>query len=177
MRRNTTFEWSVVPSPMGRILLVSRPEGLCFLTMLNEQSSEEIASLMKKHFGSQAFFCQQANKEAARQLQEYFMGRRTYFTIPLAPMGSSFEKEVWKTLEKIPYGSTWSYSQVASFVGKDLAQRAVGTACGRNPIGIIIPCHRVVGESGSLGGYAGGLGRKIKLINFEQSGKLISATC
>ena len=106
--------------------------------------------------------------EAQRQLEEYFAGARTSFDLPLAPHGTSFQQAVWGALLDIPYGETRSYGQIAAAVGRPKASRAVGGACHCNPIAIIVPCHRVVGASGSLTGYAGGLDLKAALLALEQ---------
>lgn len=106
--------------------------------------------------------------QAAAQLAEYFAGQRQNFTIPLAPRGTPFQQEVWRALCAIPYGQTRSYGQLAAALGRPSAARAVGGACRRNPIWLMIPCHRVVGASGSLTGYAGGLERKKALLALEQ---------
>ena len=94
-------------------------------------------------------------KEAGRQLQEYFSGVRTKFELPLNPKGTDFMKDVWSALEKIPYGETKTYGEIAKIIGRDKAYRAVGLANNRNPIPIFIPCHRVIGANGKLVGYAG----------------------
>lgn len=106
--------------------------------------------------------------QAQRQLEEYFAGQRTAFDLPLRPQGTAFQRSVWQALQAIPYGETRTYGQIAAAVGRPKASRAVGGACHCNPIGIIIPCHRVVGASGSLTGYAGGLDRKAALLALEQ---------
>lgn len=106
--------------------------------------------------------------QAQRQLEEYFAGQRTAFDLPLRPQGTAFQRSVWQALQVIPYGETRTYGQIAAAVGRPKASRAVGGACHCNPIGIIIPCHRVVGASGSLTGYAGGLDRKAALLALEQ---------
>lgn len=108
-------------------------------------------------------------KEAFKQLSEYFKGSRNDFDLPLDPKGTDFQKEVWHELTKIPYGETRSYKQVAESLGASKSCRAVGSANNKNPIAIVIPCHRVVGSNGNLTGYAGGLHRKEFLINLEQS--------
>jgi methylated-DNA-[protein]-cysteine S-methyltransferase len=105
---------------------------------------------------------------AIRQLDEYFTGTRREFDLELAPRGSEFEKQVWALLTKIPYGETRTYGQLAAELGDPGAAQAVGNANGWNPISIIVPCHRVVGASGSLTGYAGGLGRKRFLLSLEE---------
>ena len=111
-------------------------------------------------------------KEACRQLDEWFAGERKCFDLPLAPDGTDFQKEVWQALQKIPYGTTCSYSDLAKQIGKPQAARAVGAANGQNPIALIIPCHRVIGADGSLTGYAFGVERKKKLLNFEAQHQL-----
>lgn len=107
-------------------------------------------------------------KEAGKQLQEYFEGKRIDFDLPLEPKGTQFQKAVWKTLETIPYGQTRSYKQVAQAVDSPKAYRAVGMANNKNPISIIIPCHRVIGANGKMVGYGGGLGIKEYLLNLEK---------
>lgn len=104
-----------------------------------------------------------------KQIREYLAGQRTTFDIPLKLEGTDFQKRVWAELEKIPYGETKSYKQIASALNDPKACRAVGTANGRNPISLIVPCHRVINESGKLGGYAGGLNIKEHLLNLEVS--------
>ena len=102
------------------------------------------------------------------QLAEYFAGERTEFDLPMAMAGTGFQRTVWAALCRIPYGETISYGQLAEGIGKPSASRAVGLANGRNPIGIIVPCHRVVGSTGDLTGYGGGIERKRALLAFEQ---------
>jgi len=108
-------------------------------------------------------------ERAARQLEEYFAGRRREFDLPLAPAGTPFQREVWRALQRIPYGETRSYGEVAAMVGRPRACRAVGMADNRNPLPIVIPCHRVVGASGELVGYAAGLDIKRKLLALEST--------
>lgn len=107
-------------------------------------------------------------QEAARQLQEYFEGRRKDFDLPLDPKGTQFQKDVWKALEMISYGETRTYKQIAEKVGSPKAYRAVGMANNKNPISIIIPCHRVIGANGKMVGYGGGLEIKEYLLNLEK---------
>lgn len=107
--------------------------------------------------------------EAVRQLTAYFNGELRQFNLPLAPAGTEFQLAVWRGLQDIPYGETWSYAQLARHIGQPRASRAVGLANGRNPISIIIPCHRVIGANGSLTGYGGGLDRKRWLLAHERS--------
>lgn len=106
-------------------------------------------------------------KEAQLQLEEYFSGMRTHFDLPLAPEGTDFQQAVWQALQTIPFGKTASYGEIAAAIGKPKAARAIGQANNRNPIAIVIPCHRVIGANHKLTGYAGGLWRKEFLLNLE----------
>ena len=106
--------------------------------------------------------------EVTRQLQEYFSGQRNEFHIPLEPEGTPFQKKVWQALQTVPFGKTASYKTIAEQIQNPKAVRAVGMANSRNPIPIIIPCHRIIGSNGKLTGYAGGLWRKEYLLNFEK---------
>lgn len=106
---------------------------------------------------------------AAQQLEEYFHGLRRDFTIPLKANGTQFQQQVWQALTHIPYGMTHTYKELAETIGKPKASRAVGSACNRNPLPIVIPCHRVIGSSGSLTGYAGGLELKVMLLKMEEN--------
>ena len=105
---------------------------------------------------------------AAHQLQAYFLGQRNRFELPLKPAGTDFQKRVWDAVLQIPYGQVRSYAQIAHSIGKPGAARAVGAACGKNPVWILIPCHRVVGKNGTDTGYAGGLPMKRALLELEQ---------
>lgn len=107
--------------------------------------------------------------QAVKELEQYFDGNRTSFDLPLRPEGTEFQMSVWRTLEKIAYGETWSYKEVAKKIRNPNAVRAVGTANGKNPLSIIVPCHRVIAADGGLGGYAGGLKRKIQLLDLEKN--------
>ena len=107
-------------------------------------------------------------EEATRQLAEYFSGKRKTFTVSLVYHGTPFQEKVWGELLKIPYGETRTYGEIAAAIGKPKASRAVGMACHRNPIGILIPCHRVIGSGGKLTGFGGGLDKKQALLEREK---------
>jgi methylated-DNA-[protein]-cysteine S-methyltransferase len=151
---------TVVDSPVGPLTLVAVHGTLAGLYMDRQRHRPPAGT-----FGGPdaALFT-----EAAGQLEEYFAGRRTAFDLPLALAGTPFQQRVWAALGKIPYGETISYGQLADRIGQPTAARAVGLANGRNPIGIIVPCHRVVGSGGDLTGYGGGLERKRYLLGFER---------
>ncbi|MCT4642717.1 MAG: methylated-DNA--[protein]-cysteine S-methyltransferase [Bacteriovoracaceae bacterium] len=108
--------------------------------------------------------------ELQKQLCEFCMGKRKKFNIPLNIEGTIFQRKVWEKLQKIPYGKTYSYKELAESIGNKKASRAVGNANGKNPISIIVPCHRVISSSGDLGGYAGGLDNKRRLLEIETDG-------
>jgi methylated-DNA-[protein]-cysteine S-methyltransferase len=108
-------------------------------------------------------------KKTAAQIEEYLTGKRKQFTVPIALYGTEFQLAVWGALQIIPYGETRSYKEIAAFIGKPKALRAVGMANNRNPISIIVPCHRVIGSNGSLTGYGGGLPLKRRLLELEKS--------
>jgi methylated-DNA-[protein]-cysteine S-methyltransferase len=105
--------------------------------------------------------------ECARQLADYFEGKRQCFDLPLAPEGTEFQQRVWREIARIPYGETLTYAELATRAGAPGAARAAGAATGRNPLTIVVPCHRVLGSDGSLTGYAGGIGRKTRLLEIE----------
>lgn len=106
--------------------------------------------------------------EAARQLDEYFAGARREFSLPLAAEGTEFQRAVWRALAEIPFGATCSYAQIATRLGRPTATRAVGAANGRNPLPIVVPCHRVIGANGALTGFGGGLPVKVWLLDHER---------
>jgi len=109
-------------------------------------------------------------REAEEQLRAYFAGELTRFELPLSPRGTEFQQRVWDAVAQVPYGETTTYSALAAAIGRPAACRAVGAANGRNPLAIVIPCHRVVGSSGGLTGYGGGLDRKRALLDLEAAG-------
>jgi methylated-DNA-[protein]-cysteine S-methyltransferase len=153
--------YDIVDSPVGRLLLTGDEQALSGLFMMDTGGHSMTAApewtRRPGAFGA-----------AADQLAEYFAGSRTEFDLPLAPCGTPFQLAVWAELTRIPFGVTASYGSVAAALGKSLlASRAVGLANGRNPISIIVPCHRVIGADGSLTGYGGGLDRKEWLLRHE----------
>jgi methylated-DNA-[protein]-cysteine S-methyltransferase len=153
------IEHYLMDSPLGTLTLVSTNGVLSGLYMPDHLRGPKRDSL-----GSRTAF---GFDLARAQLNEYFRRKRTDFDLPIAPFGTTFQQSVWSLLRSIPYGETRSYGQLADLLGNRLAIRAVGLANGRNPISIIVPCHRVVGSNGSLTGYAGGLERKRALLDLE----------
>ena len=130
--------------------------------------------LLSVQFVNHNFIENKENKiirQTIKQLDEYFNGRRKKFELPLNPKGTEFQKKVWLQLMNIPYGKTATYKDIATLIGNTNASRAVGNANNKNPIAIIIPCHRVIGSNNKLTGYAGGLDKKEKLLNLEKNNK------
>ncbi|HXB60521.1 MAG TPA: methylated-DNA--[protein]-cysteine S-methyltransferase [Candidatus Acidoferrales bacterium] len=146
---------------LGDLLLVATPSHLVGVYFANQHNGPKLSADWKMDPSHPIL--QQAGKE----LHEYLAGKRTDFSVPLSNAGTEFQREVWKQIARIPFGKTISYSELAQRVGAPKATRAAGTATGRNPLGIIVPCHRVVGKDGGLGGYAGGLDRKKSLLKIE----------
>ena len=155
----TTRTHTIVGSPIGPLTLVASGGVLCGLYLPEHRRGPDPASMGVPT--SEGF------EEVSRQLAEYFDGRRTGFTVPVAPVGTEFQRRVWRALTAIPYGRTTTYGALANELGGPGLVRAVGSANARNPISIIVPCHRVVGSDGSLTGYAGGLERKRYLLDLE----------
>lgn len=141
-----------VSSPVGLLQLTQEHDAIVGLRLAQMPQPDAPTALLR---------------EAARQLEEYFEGTRRTFSLPLRPAGTAFELAVWQALAGIPYGTTLSYQQLAAHIGKPTAARAVGRAVGRNPVWIILPCHRVVGACGKLTGYVGGLAMKRALLTLE----------
>ncbi|WP_069812412.1 methylated-DNA--[protein]-cysteine S-methyltransferase [Streptomyces sp. TP-A0874] len=153
-----------VDSPLGPLTLVASEGVLCGLYMTGQRHRPAEESFGAADGG--------AFTETVRQLDAYFDGELTSFDLPLRLSGTPFQQRVWSALREIPYGETVSYGELAARLGRPTAARAVGLANGRNPIGIIVPCHRVVGSGGALTGYGGGLDRKRRLLALESSGVL-----
>ena len=153
------IEHYMMESPLGTLTLVSTNGVLSGLCM-----PDDLRGPKRDCLGSRTAF---GFDLARTQLNEYFERKRTDFDLPIAPCGTAFQQSVWSLLRSIPYGETRSYGQLADLLDNCLAIRAVGVANGRNPISIIVPCHRVVGSNGSLTGYAGGLERKRVLLDLE----------
>jgi methylated-DNA-[protein]-cysteine S-methyltransferase len=146
-------------SPIGELTLVSDGEALTGLYMTEQRHRPELPTAPA---GDDPVLA-----ETRRQLAEYFSGARREFDLPLRPAGTQFQQTVWAALREIPYGETAGYGELAARIGRPGAARAVGLANGRNPIAIVVPCHRVIGSGGSLTGYGGGLERKRYLLSLE----------
>ncbi|HEY8526636.1 MAG TPA: methylated-DNA--[protein]-cysteine S-methyltransferase [Acidimicrobiales bacterium] len=151
--------FDIVPSPVGDLLLTGDGEALTGLYFRASPASRRVPAGRRREPAAFA--------EAADQLGAYFAGERTAFDLPLAPPGTAFQRAVWRAVTGIPYGETRTYGELAATLGRPGSARAVGAANGRNPIAIVVPCHRVIGADRTLTGYAGGLDAKRTLLRLE----------
>lgn len=152
-RENAMTVYSkTIPSPVGALTLTASDKGLQRLEFKGGRHNDDHPVL----------------KKAVRQLEEYFAGKRRAFDVPLDPQGTPFQLKAWRELSKIPYGATISYGEQAKRIGDVRKARPIGQANGKNPISIIVPCHRVIGASGKLTGYGGGLRHKQFLLDLER---------
>ena len=157
-----TEYWTDFRSPMGKLRLVADGKGLTRVDFYDRGLPSAGICIETKIL-----------QQAKRELREYFAGERVDFDLPLNPEGTKFQYQVWNELLKIPYGATMTYGEIARNMGNPDAMRAVGAANGRNPIAIIIPCHRVIGTQGKMIGYGGGIDRKLWLLKHEAAEILI----
>ncbi len=148
-------------SPVGALRLVASRDGLAAILWENDKPRRVPLSIAAED-ADHPLLC-----ETERQLGDYFAGRRRVFDLPLAFVGTEFQQQVWRALLTIPFGQTRSYAQLAAQIGHPKAARAVGAANGKNPISIVAPCHRVIGASGALTGFAGGFAAKAYLLRLE----------
>lgn len=161
MRLTRPTRYRTIDSPIGLLTLAGQGDCLTHLVM---EGATHPPSDRSQWVEDMAAF-----PDVATQVQAYFAGERTDFDVVLCPVGTSFQRQVWNALSEIPYGETRSYGEIAYRIGQPGAARAVGLANGRNPIAVIVPCHRVVGANGALTGYAGGLQAKQALLDLEQA--------
>jgi methylated-DNA-[protein]-cysteine S-methyltransferase len=157
--------YGLLDSPLGKLLLAASPSGLCRVLFDPEPEREE--EELGRRFGLRVLHAPAAVDGARRELDEYFAGRRTSFDLPLDVRVKGFARDVLDRLGHVPYGRLTTYGTLAAEAGSPRAARAVGMVMNRNPVPIVLPCHRVVGASGSLVGYAGGLERKRLLLELE----------
>lgn len=157
---------TIIDSPIGDLIL-SKTDGFVSALFMNVKSE----TVQAGYFGERAI---SGFEEITKQLNEYFARQRTEFTVPIAPLGNNFQQRVWNLLRTIPYGETRSYGELATALGDPALARAVGSANSRNPISILVPCHRVIGADGSLTGYAGGIERKRFLLDLENPARAAS---
>ena len=164
----TTMRYRTIDSPVGPLTLAGVGSTLMHLRMVDQTHEPDRSGW--EPADDDAF------PEAVEQLSGYFAGELTEFDLDLRLAGTEFQRRVWAALRTIPYGETRSYGQIAEQIGSSGASRAVGLANGRNPIGIIVPCHRVIGSTGGMTGYGGGIDRKRALLALEKSRKPANLT-
>jgi methylated-DNA-[protein]-cysteine S-methyltransferase len=157
-----SLAYKIIESPVGKLKLVASDQAL--VAVLWEKDGPRRVPLSELVADDR----HPVLVKAKRQLDEYFSGKRKKFSVALEMRGTPFQKDVWEALIAIPFGETRSYGQLAKQLGNPRATRAVGAANGRNPVSIIVPCHRVIGSSGKLTGFAGGLAVKAQLLNLER---------
>lgn len=153
--------YAIFPSSFSDILIVSDGVAITYLGFLGQKHQKAVPQDWKREPHNKLI------KQAQKQIAEYFSGKRKLFDLPLGLEGTAFQKSVWDALATIPYGTAVTYGTIARQIGNPKAVRAVGSAIGKNPISIMIPCHRVIGTNKSLTGYAGGLDRKQSLLHLE----------
>ena len=159
----------VFGSPLGTLSIVSEDGETIAGIWFPEQANAPDARGFRSGAGVGVLL------EAQRQLREYFGGERRAFDLPLSPRGTDFQQRVWRALREIPFGETWSYADLARRAGRPGSARAAGAANGKNPLSIVVPCHRVIGADGSLTGYAGGLAAKRWLLEHEAGGSIVAS--
>lgn len=161
-RTPTSYFYKTTRTPVGALTLVATDRGLAAILWENDDPKRVRLAPRTKSDDHPVLV------EAERQLADYFAGKRRDFSVPFDPIGTPFQREVWTALAAIPFGETRSYAQIAAQIGRPAAGRAVGAANGRNPISIMVPCHRVIGSSGKLTGFAGGVETKAFLLELER---------
>jgi len=160
---NSRIGYTWMPSPLGDVLLAASGDALCGVYFHDQKYFPAIDAAWDAEARVPVLDL------ARRQLDEYFAGERACFDVPLAPRGTPFQRAVWNAIAEVPCGETRTYADLARRAGHQGSARAAGAATGRNPLSIIVPCHRIVGSDGSLTGYAGGLDRKQRLLALEHS--------
>ncbi|MBU2878329.1 methylated-DNA--[protein]-cysteine S-methyltransferase [Aliiglaciecola lipolytica] len=157
MTHSSDLFYSYLETPIGQIEVCANSQ--CIVSIFFSESQQDI------------YQGNPITEEAVTQLNAYFEGKLTRFQLPLGAVGTDFQRQVWQALANIPFGATCSYADIANQLHNPKAVRAVGAANGKNPLSIVVPCHRVIGKNGTLTGYAGGLERKSWLLEFEQKGQ------
>lgn len=155
------LKYKIINSPVGSLKIVVQEQALVAILWDNEKLNRVRLDQMEENEKDPLIL------ETEKQLNEYFLHQRTVFNLPMELVGTPFQQGVWELLNQIPYGTTWAYKDIAIKMNRPRAVRAVGAAVGRNPISIIVPCHRVIASNGNLTGFAGGINRKKILLDLE----------
>ena len=164
--KTMSIVYAIAPCPLGYLLVATTEKGICALKLGDE--TDKLEHILNQEF-HQAHIIRDddTHKEWIQAILDFIVGDETHLDLPLDARGTAFQKQVWQALQKIPYGETRTYTDVARDIAKPQAVRAVGNACGANAIALIVPCHRVLRSDGSLGGYHWGIERKQKLLGQE----------
>lgn len=162
-----TINWTQLRHDNWNVYIAATPQGLCFIGSQDKPLTELEGWAQSKFPGCELVQNDEAMQPYAYELVEYFQGKRDRFEVAMDYKGTAFQVAVWNALCQIPYGQTFTYSDIANQIGKPAAVRAVGAAIGANPLLITVPCHRVIGKSGALTGYRGGLAMKTRLLELE----------
>lgn len=163
MSQPQTFSCGTVKAPFGTLTVIASDKGVRYCMFDNDAHPKSFAGMHVVNNSKHPVV-----SDAIQQLREYFAGYRTKFSVKLDLQGTDFQVDAWKALAKVPYGKTWSYGKQATSIGRPTATRAIGAANGRNPVVVILPCHRIIGADGSLTGFGGGIETKEWLLAHEQ---------
>ncbi|CAM4223203.1 methylated-DNA--[protein]-cysteine S-methyltransferase [Lederbergia lenta] len=167
VKKEQVIEWSILEYDLGQLYIAKTEKGLCYIGSPG-QLYEEFEAWIQKHFPKAILIEKQETlKPYLSELREYFEGDRQSFSLPVDIKGTPFQEEIWEALKQIPYGKTYSYSDIAEMIKRPKAVRAVGSAIGANPVLITVPCHRVIGKNGAITGYRGGTEMKRYLLQLE----------
>lgn len=169
--KNTTLARQIIGTPLGEMIAVASDKGIMMFEFAEGAHPERAVNDLLRHMLPGTLIAERMHPHIERlrqEIGEYFAGARATFSVPLYPVGTPFQLQVWSALQKIPYGKTWSYAEEAAAMGRPTAVRAVAGANGRNRMPILIPCHRVIGSDGSLTGYSAGIQRKTALLALER---------
>ncbi|HEU5281802.1 MAG TPA: methylated-DNA--[protein]-cysteine S-methyltransferase [Gammaproteobacteria bacterium] len=174
--KKTVFSIGYIDSPLGKMIALANADALVWLSFeSSERAKQSLQHFLKKQGASTETKPSSVLTQLTTELEQYFKHQRTAFTVPLKPMGTAFQQSVWQSLLAIPFGETRSYLDLAKHIQHPKAFRAVALANGANPISLMIPCHRVINHNGKMGGYSGGMEKKIGLLNHESKHPVFAA--
>ena len=169
MNQRNVLNYASLTTPIGTFLVVASPKGLCSLRLIEGRSEKAVLEEVRRDYPDTDLVADdKAVGPLARKIEAVIAGRLAASDVPLDLRGTPFQKRVWQELARVPWGKTYSYSELARKVGKPKAVRAVASACARNPVTFVVPCHRIVSKGGGLGGYYWGLEMKQRLLDREK---------
>jgi AraC family transcriptional regulator of adaptative response/methylated-DNA-[protein]-cysteine methyltransferase len=165
------IRYTIVDCSLGKFLIGATERGICAITFASSEAQVK-AALRREYPSAEIVLDDKGLQRWASAFLKYLQGQHSRLDLPLDIQGTAFQQRVWKELQRIPYGQTRSYSEIAQAIGQPKAVRAVARACAANPVPILIPCHRVIRKNGALGGYSGGIARKRALLMLEEGASL-----